>query len=77
MIYYFLADYMKKDFVGFFIAIIFYGIGIIGNSIFPNIFQIWTAFRYIIFFLIGFKIRQNDNNLLRKIVVYFVILSEA
>lgn len=43
---------------GIIFVVILYGIGVLGNDIIPNVFQIWTACTYLIFFWMGFKIRQ-------------------
>ena len=32
--------------------------GLIGGKVFPNVFCIWIACRYFIYFVVGFKIRQ-------------------
>lgn len=52
-----------KAFNGLALSIIFYGAGVVGGHIFPNIFQIWTSFQYILFFYIGMqiRIRQSEN----------------
>lgn len=47
--------------IGSLIVILFYGIGIIGESILPNIFCIWTGLQYISFFYIGIRIRKNQE----------------
>lgn len=50
---------IEKPVVGWVIAIAFYGIGIVGGHIIPNVFCIWTACQYIIFFYIGMRIRTK------------------
>lgn len=76
-IFYVCADlFYKKSLVfGIFFAILFYGIGIIGGRMLPNVFQIWTACKYILFYYMGFAFRKYKNNILYKIpwIVYFAV----
>jgi len=44
-----------------------YAIGVAGNIVICNYFQIWTACRYFLFFWIGYKIRQHGISILYKI----------
>lgn len=53
---------MEKPVMGYAISLIFYGIGIIGDKFIPNVFCIWTACRYIIFFFIGMRIRMKHED---------------
>lgn len=55
-------SFTEDSFVGMILAIVFYGVGIIGNQLLPNIFCIWTACRYIPFFYIGMRIRKKQEN---------------
>lgn len=53
---------IEKPLAGWLIAIAFYCLGIIGGKLFPNVFCIWTACQYILFFFIGMRIRvKNDK----------------
>lgn len=38
-------------------ALICYVVGVVGGHLFPNVFCIWTALQYIVFFYIGIQIR--------------------
>ena len=68
IVFWLLGDFFKKhNFLGISLALILYVAGIFGTKIIPNIFCIWTACRYILFFLIGFKIRQYGSDVLMKI----------
>ena len=53
---------LKKPVLGWFIVLMFYGVGKVGAKLIPNIFCIWTAFRYILFFYIGMRIRYKEEN---------------
>lgn len=53
--------------------------GLIGGKVFPNVFCIWTACRYFIYFVIGFKIRQYGMGTVQRIspilwILLFVLL---
>lgn len=45
----------------------FYGLGMVGSGLAPNVFQIWIACKYVIFFVAGFKLRQYGSRLIMKI----------
>lgn len=53
---------IENPVVGWIIAVTFYGIGIIGIRIIPNVFCIWTTCQYIVFFYIGMRIRVKSEN---------------
>ena len=53
---------IEKPVIGWGIAIAFYGIGIVGGHIIPNVFCIWTACQYVVFFYIGMRIRVKTEN---------------
>ena len=65
----------KNNWKCVFTILFFYGIGLIGNYLLPNYFQIWTSLKYIIFFFVGFKLRQNGINWLMKIPWYTWFIS--
>ena len=49
--------------------------GLIGGKVFPNVFCIWTACRYFIYFVIGFKIRQYGmGNVQRLSPILWILL---
>lgn len=65
---------IEKPLVGWTIAIAFYGLGIIGGKFVPNVFCIWTACQYILFFFIGMRIRvksENQERLITEIVPWY------
>ena len=59
--------YKNEIFGGIVALVLSYVLGIVGQKYLDNYFQIWTAFRFIPFFWIGFKLRQHQNCVLRKI----------
>lgn len=52
------------------LGLAFYGIGVAGPHLMPNYFQIWTACRYVVFFLLGYKLRQWGSGAVRRIPWY-------
>lgn len=62
-IVYFLSDLIKKSMIdAVIIAAACYGIGFVGSIFIQNFFQIWTAFEYVPFAIIGFVLRQYDTS---------------
>lgn len=53
---------MKRPPMGWLIAIVSYGIGIVGKRLLPNIFCIWTACQYVPYFYLGMRIRIKEEN---------------
>ena len=65
---------IEKPLAGWAIAIAFYGLGIIGRKVVPNVFCIWTACQYILFFFIGMRIRvksEKQERLITEIVPWY------
>ena len=50
---------IEKPFAGWMISLVLYGVGIVGGHIIPNVFCIWTACQYVVFFYIGMRIRTK------------------
>lgn len=69
VVFYFISNFINNNrvAVGVLTAIGFYSLGIIGVKIIPNIFQVWTACRYIIFFELGFYYRKYGGVKLSKV----------
>ena len=70
---------LKNPGIGWIISIVFYGIGSIGGRIIPNIFCIWNACQYVLFFYIGMRIRdkREKNELLitdRVSPIWWIVL---
>ncbi len=53
--------FSKNPTVGWLIAVVLYGIGVIGNKVLPNIFCVWTSCQYVIFFYIGIRLRLKEE----------------
>lgn len=68
VIVYPLTSFFEKHNVGGALTVLaIYGIGFVGPMVLPNVFQILTACQYLIFFWLGFKIRQYGSQRLMKI----------
>ena len=52
---------LRKKCVGWAMALVFYGIGLIGKRILPNVFCIWTACQYLLFFFLGVRIWAKEK----------------
>lgn len=65
----------RSNLVGLIFSIICIVIGIVCGKFLPNIFCIWTGFQYIIYFILGFKIRQIGSMKLMRINSLFWIIS--
>lgn len=85
MMVWWLSDFLAgHKLLSVLLGLAFYGAGLAGSSILPNFFQIWTACRYVIFFIIGFMVRQHGSSLLMGIPglvwlalsIFLVILGE-
>lgn len=77
IIFWLLSDFFRKHHcLGLMVVLILYFGGICGAHVFPNIFTIWTACRYVLFFWIGFKIRQYGTTIIKKIPVLVWIIAD-
>ena len=77
MIFYPLSDFFKKHEIGgMILALVFYGVGFVGQLVFPNVLQIFRACTYIPLFGLGFKIRQHGSHLLKKIPIIVWIVAD-
>ena len=67
-VFYLLSDYVRLHTIaGGVITLLFWGLGIVGVKLFGNYFQIWNICKYLIFFYIGFILRQYDFRKLESI----------
>lgn len=77
LIFYPLSKFFKeKTWLGIIAALGFYGLGIVGAHFLPNVFQIWTACRYIVFFFLGFKMRQEWDGWISRIPFFVYIIAD-
>lgn len=60
---------IDKPVVGWIISIVFYSIGVVGKRMIPNVFCIWTACQYVLFFFIGMRIRVKEEKQEKLIAV--------
>ena len=51
----------NHNLLSFLLAVTLYLLAIIASSFIPNVFQVLSAFKYVVFFLIGLKLRQLDR----------------
>ena len=58
-------------------VIVLYGIGLVGQMVLPNIFQVFRACAYIPLFWLGFKVRQYGSRVLRKIPILVWLASDV
>lgn len=55
---------------------VLYVLAFYGTRFIPNVFQIWTACRYLLFFYLGYLFRKSEHNFLEKIPWYiYLVLS--
>ncbi len=58
----------EKPIAGWTIAIVFYCIGTIGGNFIPNVFCIWTACQYVLFFFMGMRIMAKGEKREQRII---------
>lgn len=76
-VFYLLTDFFAEhDIKGLIAALAFYGVGTICNRYIEDYFQIWNICRYILFFWLGFKIRQRGSDWLYKIPVVIYVAAD-
>lgn len=70
MIVYCLSDWIyKSNVISVLVSLAGIVIGVIGGKLLPNVFCIWTGFSYIVYFILGCKIRQYGSDKLNRIGV--------
>ena len=68
LIFWLISDFSRKYTVkSFLVAVCFYGLGLVAPRKIPNVYMIWTACQYMLFFWMGFKIRQYGLQWLESI----------
>jgi len=77
IIYYPVADLMNRDVKkGIVFSMVMYALGIICNHFLPNFFQIWTVFRFMIFFYMGVTVRKCGMGVFMKVPIYIYVLCD-
>lgn len=74
-----LSNFMKKhSFFSLVVVLAFWGIGSLGLLLkpIPNVYQIYMVCRYMPFFWMGFKMRQYNSDILRKIPTVMWLLTD-
>ena len=69
---------IERPVAGWMIALAFCGIGYIGYHFIPNVFCIWTACQYVIFFYIGMRMRvksEQKERLITDVVPWYCWLT--
>ena len=78
MIFHPLSSFFVKNNIGGAIVVLaFYGLGLVGQMVLPNIIQVFHACTYIPLFWLGFKIRQYGSRVLKKIPVLVWLASDG
>ena len=78
MIFHPLSRFFEKHNIGGAIVVIaFYGLGLVGQMVLPNIIQVFRACTYIPLFWLGSKIRQYGGEGLRKISVLVWLFADV
>ena len=76
LLFYPLSTFMKEhQLAGGVIALSIYGIGLLGKTVLPNVFQLFTTCMYFPLFWLGFKLRQWGSAWLKRIpTICFILL---
>lgn len=69
--------FSENDLKGLLVALVFYGSGTVCNRYLNNYFQIWSICRYILFFWLGFKIRQRGSDILKRVPIPIYITADV
>lgn len=59
----------RHDWLGAATVGVLYLIGMVGEMKLPNVFQVWTGCQFVVYFWVGFKLRQHGMARLRRIPV--------
>ena len=78
MIFHPLSSFFEKHNIGgVIVVIVIYGIGLVGQMVLPNVFQVFQACTYIPLFWLGFKIRQYGSEGLRRIPILVWLVADV
>lgn len=66
-----MSDFLARHhWLGLAAVVLLYGAGMVGKRIVPDVYQVWTACQYLLYFWLGFKIRQCGSKYIRKLPGY-------
>ncbi len=68
-----LSNIFKKKY-GLLIALLFFAISIVGDRYIPNYFQIWTTFKFVFFFYLGYITRFKFGGFIKKVPFWLWII---
>lgn len=75
MFFYFIANFVDKHpIIGGGIALLFYMVGLVVGKFVPDFYRIWTGFKYMPFFYLGFMFRKIGVKVLDKVPSLVYIL---
>lgn len=75
LLFYPLSTFMKEhQLAGAVVALGIYGVGLVGKSVLPNIFQLFTTCMYFPIFWLGFKLRQWGSSWLNRVPVMLWVI---
>ena len=77
MIAYLLSNVLRNDLAAIFIGAAAAVIGITGNQVLPDFYQIWSGCSYFPFFILGMKLRQGSWRLFRRVPILIYVLLDA
>ena len=76
-LFWFLSDYIREhDGKGALLLSTIYVLSFVLSRLVPNIFQIISICKHLLFFWLGFKLRQKKDLQIRKIPVYLWVLAD-
>lgn len=77
IISWFLREYIKRDIFAVILCISSYILSFIGSKLVVNIFCIWSALRFLTFFIIGMKISEKVDKILNRIPILLYIIAHT
>jgi hypothetical protein len=77
-LYWPISSFVNRNWVaGGVLALFAYCAGLAGSKFFPNVFQVWTGMKYLIFFYTGCYLRKSENKFLYKLPSWLYLLLDA
>ncbi len=68
VVFYVMSNFFEKHnaLVGFIVAVAIYCIATVASLVLPNVFQIFTAFKYLFYYFLGFSFGKYKDNILYR-----------